>query len=121
MDATFPIRITVDLDADAPYEQFVAVALDRSGEWLGEARTISRFGDRAAVDQREIFGMALRHEAFALLVAHTHPSGDPRPSRSDIDATRSIAQLCAGLGIHLADHVIVARGGQFSFREAGLL
>lgn len=56
-----------------------------------------------------------------LLLCHTHPSGDPRPSSQDLHATR---QLCAKLrprGISLADHIILARDSYFSFRMHRLL
>jgi DNA repair protein RadC len=121
MNATRPIRVTIDLDENSGREQFIAIALDRCGAKLDEHRILSRFSDRTELNCRKIFGMALRCEASALLVAHTHPSGDPKPSKSDLSATRSLARICADLDIHLADHVILAAGGQFSFRKAGLL
>jgi DNA repair protein RadC len=52
---------------------------------------------------------------------HNHPSGDPKPSRADIDMTRKVKDAAAAVNITLHDHVIVSRGGHTSFRSAGLL
>ncbi len=52
---------------------------------------------------------------------HNHPSGDPEPSRGDIDMTREIRETAARLGIQLHDHVIVSRSGHRSFKAMGLL
>jgi len=75
---------------------------------------------------REIFRPALVHSAFAVAVAHNHPSGDPTPSEADRSLTRRLASAADTLGIRLLDHVIIgspAPGRQpyVSFRELGLL
>ncbi len=54
-------------------------------------------------------------------MVHNHPSGDPSPSKADIQMTHELRDIGAGLGIRLHDHVIVARGGHTSFKEMGLL
>jgi DNA repair protein RadC len=77
--------------------------------------------DAAPFYPREIVGRALEVGATALILVHNHPSGDPRPSRQDIDATRTLAMICGGLGITLIDHLIVGRCSIFSFRNEGLL
>ncbi|MET0362342.1 MAG: JAB domain-containing protein, partial [Sphingobium sp.] len=59
--------------------------------------------------------------ACSLFVAHDHPSGDPRPSRTDIDTTRRIWRLARTLGVSLQDHMIFAGRQMFSFRANGLL
>lgn len=75
---------------------------------------------------REVFRPALTHSAYAVLVLHNHPSGDPSPSESDRRMTRKLAEAAQILDIRLADHLIVgnSEGGRapyFSFKEAGLL
>ena len=70
---------------------------------------------------RAIFAAGLRHGAEGLVIAHNHPSGDPEPSRADIEATRRLADVAAALGIRLHDHLIFAGGECRSFRELGLL
>ncbi|MDB6151787.1 MAG: repair protein RadC [Chthoniobacteraceae bacterium] len=75
---------------------------------------------------REIFRPALIHAAFALVVVHNHPSGDPAPSQADHSLTRRLAEAAHLLQIHLLDHIIIGNGDNgrqpwFSFKEAGVL
>jgi DNA repair protein RadC len=52
---------------------------------------------------------------------HNHPSGDPTPSKADIEMTREVAKAAATLGITVHDHVIIGRSGNASFKSLGLL
>lgn len=75
---------------------------------------------------REIFRPALIHAAYALIVVHNHPSGDPAPSSADHSITRRLADAASLLQIRLLDHIIIGNGDNgrqpwFSFREAGIL
>jgi len=75
---------------------------------------------------REIFKPAITFSAYAIVVVHNHPSGDPRPSEADIPLTRKLAEAAQLLQISLLDHVIIGAGqtgqpGYFSFKEAGLI
>jgi DNA repair protein RadC len=70
---------------------------------------------------REIIRRAIEVGATALILAHNHPSGDPEPSRVDIEATRRIAEAAYALDIQVHDHVILARSGWSSFRILGLI
>lgn len=75
---------------------------------------------------REIYRAAVVHGGYAVIVVHNHPSGDPQPSRADVDTTKRLAHAARVLGIHLMDHVIVGVckdgvQGYYSFREAGHL
>jgi len=75
---------------------------------------------------RDVFRPALVASAYAVIVVHNHPSGDPSPSQSDHSLTRRLAEAAELLQIKLLDHVIIggpAEGRQpyFSFREAGVL
>ena len=54
-------------------------------------------------------------------MVHNHPSGDPRPSRADIEMTKKVKDAAAAVGLTLHDHVIVSRGGHLSFRSEGLI
>jgi DNA repair protein RadC len=64
-----------------------------------------------------LLGRGVRH----VLMAHNHPSADPRPSRADVDCTREAAAFLAVLGVDLVDHLIFVESGHFSFRRAQLL
>ena len=70
---------------------------------------------------REIMRRSLEVGATAIILAHNHPSGDPSPSRGDIEATSRVAAAGNALGIEIHDHVILARSGWTSFRALGLL
>ncbi len=75
---------------------------------------------------REVFRPALIHSAFAVILAHNHPSGDPTPSASDIQMSRRMAEAARVLQIRLVDHVIIGspvegRLPYYSFKQAGVL
>lgn len=77
--------------------------------------------NEAPVYPREIMRRALEVGATALIIVHNHPSGDPKPSRGDIEGTRRIADAARALGICIHDHLIIARSGWSSLRALGLL
>ncbi len=64
---------------------------------------------------------ALELSASALILVHNHPSGDPTPSKADIQVTRDIVKVAASLGVTVHDHVIIGRGRHTSLRDMGLL
>jgi DNA repair protein RadC len=67
---------------------------------------------------RDVFGPALRAEAVAVIAGHNHPSGDPSPSRADRIVTASLRAAGELLGVPLLDHLVIARHGHHSFRDA---
>jgi DNA repair protein RadC len=77
--------------------------------------------DHTPVYPREIVKRALETGASALILVHNHPSGDPTPSRADIEMTREVAAAAKALRIHLHDHLVIGRGGHASFKALGLL
>ncbi len=77
--------------------------------------------DEAAIHPREVIRRAMDIGASALILVHNHPSGNPEPSRADIQVTRRIAEAGRLLGIVVHDHVIVGREGHVSLRAKGLL
>ena len=70
---------------------------------------------------REVIKRALELGATALIMVHNHPSGDPTPSKADIEMTREVMEAGARLGITLHDHLIMSKAGHASFKEMGLL
>ena len=70
---------------------------------------------------REVIKRALELGATALIMVHNHPSGDPSPSRADIEMTMEVKQAGEKLEIALHDHIVVSKSGYTSFREAGLI
>lgn len=77
--------------------------------------------DEAAIHPREVIRRGLDIGATALILVHNHPSGNPEPSRADIQITHRIAEAGRLLGITVHDHVIVGREGHVSLRTKGLL
>ena len=70
---------------------------------------------------REIFKSAILKNAASIILSHGHPSGDPTPSREDIQLTERIRQAGEILGIKLLDHIIIGENGTYSFRNTGRL
>ena len=77
--------------------------------------------DHTPVYVREVVKRALEHSATALILVHNHPSGDPTPSRADIDMTKQIIDAARPLGVSVHDHVIVGRHGHASFKALRLI
>ncbi len=77
--------------------------------------------DRSAVYPRRIVKRALERNASGLILVHNHPSGECSPSSQDLKLTRDIKDVATQLDIRVLDHVIVGRGGYFSFQEGALL
>ena len=70
---------------------------------------------------REVVRRALELAASSLVLVHNHPSGDPTPSRDDLEMTRQIEEAATALSITVRDHLIIGNGRWLSFRDAGLL
>ncbi len=77
--------------------------------------------DEAAVHVREVIRRAIDLGSAAIILVHNHPSGDPSPSRADIDLTRQIAEAGKRLGITVHDHLIIGATGHVSLRAQGLI
>jgi len=77
--------------------------------------------NHSVIHPREIFRLAIRQSACAIIVAHNHPSGTTSPSEQDIRATKQIAQAGEHIQIQLLDHVIIGKEGYFSMKEEGML
>ncbi|MFD1331322.1 DNA repair protein RadC [Methylopila musalis] len=101
-------------------ERFRILFLDKKNALIADEVQQSGTVDHTPVYPREVVRRALELGATALILVHNHPSGDPTPSRADIDMTRTIADIAKPLGIALHDHVIVGRDGHASFRALKL-
>ncbi|MGZ6186433.1 MAG: RadC family protein [Candidatus Binataceae bacterium] len=102
-------------------EQFRVIYLDRKNKLIADEAQQKGTVDHTPVYPREVVKRALALEASALIMVHNHPSGDPTPSRADIEMTRKVKDAAAAVGITLHDHVVVSRGGHVSFRTQGLI
>ncbi len=77
--------------------------------------------DEAALYVREVIRRAIDLGSAAIILVHNHPSGDPSPSRADIEVTRNVAEAGKRLGIALHDHIIMGTEGHASLRALGLI
>lgn len=106
---------------DLRKEVFLALLLDGRNRLLREERISEGSLTSAIVHPREVFAPAIRESAGAIVVVHNHPSGDPTPSREDLEITARLAQVGRLVGINLLDHVILGDPGYLSLRERGYL
>ncbi|WP_096702265.1 DNA repair protein RadC [Magnetospirillum sp. 15-1] len=104
-----------------PTEQFRLLFLDRKNTLIADEVQQTGTVDHTPLYPREVVKRALALHASAVILVHNHPSGDPKPSRADIDMTRQVKDALAGVGIAVHDHIIVGRKGHMSFKSAGLL
>lgn len=107
--------------ARSPHEEFRVLFLDRKNVLIADEVQATGTVDHTPVYPREIVKRALELSASALILVHNHPSGDPTPSRADIEMTREIADAAKALRIAIHDHLVVGRGGTASFKSLGLL
>jgi DNA repair protein RadC len=77
--------------------------------------------DQTSLYPREVVKRALFHEATAIILVHNHPSGDPKPSKADVELTKEVVQACATFNITVHDHVIISKKRFFSFKSECLL
>ncbi len=102
-------------------EQFRILFLDADGMLKADEVQAQGTVNHTPVYPREVVRRALALGATSLILVHNHPSGDPAPSRDDIEMTKQVQQAAAVLQIGLRDHVIIGNGRCLSFREQGLL
>lgn len=102
-------------------EQFRILFLDRKNALIADEVQQTGTIDHTPVYPREVVKRALDHSASAILLVHNHPSGDPTPSRADIDMTKKIVEASKALGIAVHDHVIIGRDGHASLKALGLM
>ena len=77
--------------------------------------------DQAAVHVREVIRRAIDLGSASIILVHNHPSGDPSPSRADIEITRAIAEAGKRLGVAVHDHIVMGAHGHVSLRAQGLI
>jgi len=107
--------------ARSPHEEFRVLFLDRKNILIGDEVQSRGTIDHTPVYPREIVKRALELGATAFILVHNHPSGDPTPSRQDIEMTREIAAAAKALKIAVHDHLVIGRSGHASFKSLGLL
>jgi len=102
-------------------EHFRVLFLDNRNRLIADEPQSRGTVNHTPVYPREVVKRALELHATALILVHNHPSGDPTPSRDDIDMTRQIQQAATALSVTLHDHIIIGNARWLSFRKEGLL
>jgi len=106
--------------ADQKQEMLMVILKDVKGRLIAlEKVSIGTLSD-VLVHPREVFSPAVRNKASSLILAHNHPSGDPTPSRADLELTKHLIRSSRIMGIDLDDHLIVGSSSFVSLRESGL-
>jgi len=102
-------------------EQFRVLFLDKRNQLIADEVQQQGTVDHTPVYVREVVKRALELSATAIVLVHNHPSGDPTPSRVDIDVTKQIVAAAKSLGISVHDHIIVGREGHASLKALRLI
>ena len=105
----------------ARVEEVHVLYLDTRNRLLADEMQGRGTVNHTPVYPREVVRRALELQATAMILVHNHPSGDPTPSRADIEMTAEIKAAAQVFGIVLHDHLIIGNGTQLSFRREGLL
>jgi DNA repair protein RadC len=105
----------------ASKEQFRILFLDKRNQIIADEVQQTGTVDHTPVYVREVVKRALELSATAIVPVHNHPSGDPTPSRADIEMTKQIVAAAKPLGVLVHDHIIVGKQGHASFRGLGLI
>ena len=97
------------------------VCLDAKGQIISEQKLSEGSVRMSLISPREIFLAALHCDAVNILLVHNHPSGDPTPSRADMELTANVKELGEKMDIPLLDHIVIGDNRYTSFKEASLL
>jgi len=107
--------------AFAEREQFRILFLDKRNRLIADEEHQTGTVDHTPVYPREVVKRALELSATAVILVHTPPSGDPTPSRADIEMTQAIVEVTRPLGIAVHDHLIVGKDGHASLKALKLM
>jgi DNA repair protein RadC len=102
-------------------ERFNILFLDRKNVLIADETQQRGTVDHTPVYPREVAKRALQLDASAIIMVHNHPSGDPTPSRADIEMTKEVKSALKAVGIELHDHLVIGRKANASFKSLGLL
>lgn len=100
-------------------EEFYCIYLDAKKRIIGEKLIFKGTVNHSLVHPRDIFKEAFKENATSIICMHNHPSGNVIPSKDDILVTNRLKEIGNLMGIKLIDHVIVSKGGYYSFLENG--
>jgi DNA repair protein RadC len=102
-------------------EHFVCMYLNTKNQVIHKQTIFIGSLNASIVHPREVFREALKRSAASVIAAHNHPSGDPAPSREDIEVTKRLVECGKIIGIDLLDHLIIGENKFVSLKEKGYL
>ena len=102
-------------------ERFLCALLDTKNRVFKESIVSEGTLTSSLVHPREVFRDAIKEAAASVLFVHNHPSGDPTPSRDDIDITKRLVETGKVIGINVIDHIVIADGTYLSLMEKGYM
>ncbi len=113
-------RLMLPTLIDLRHEEFWIVLLNQASHVIGKYRISTGGVAGVTVDAKMVFRPAIEALASSLILVHNHPSGQLKPSSQDIALTTKLCQAGKTLDIQVADHIIIAHSGFYSFVESGL-
>lgn len=114
-------NIFLSLLADIPHEEFWVLFLNQANKVIGKEKISSGGISSTIADKRMIVKSALDRLATGIILVHNHPSGNLKPSQSDIDLTNKTKEAAKLLDITVLDHIIVSSSGYYSFADEGMI
>ena len=102
-------------------EHFKALLLNTKNQLIARETISIGTLNASTIHPRELFKSAIRRSSAAVILVHNHPSGDPTPSKEDIDVTRRLQETGGIIGIEVLDHIIIGDNRFLSLKEKGLL
>ena len=102
-------------------EYFVCISLNGANEVIEKRIVTVGLLDKSQVHPREVFADVITDRAASVILSHNHPSGELKPSNSDLKIHEQLVEAGKILGIKVLDHIIISKKGYFSFQEEGLI
>jgi DNA repair protein RadC len=102
-------------------EHFVCISLNGANEIIEKRIVTVGLLDKSQVHPREVFADVISDRAASVIFAHNHPSGETKPSNSDLKIHEQLTEAGKILGINILDHIIISKKGYYSFQEEGLI
>lgn len=107
--------------ANKQQEYFVCISLNGANEIIEKRIVTVGLLDKSQVRPREVFADVITDRAASVILAHNHPSRELKPSNSDLKIHEQLIEAGKILGIKVFDHIIISKGGYYSFQEGGLI
>jgi len=98
-------------------EVLTALYLDVKTNLIAKKQVFIGSLNQSLIHPREVFKYAVKYSAYSIILVHNHPSGDPEPSKQDIDVTKRFVEAGKMLQIELLDHIIIANDKYLSIKE----